>query len=91
MCGKWQARRIGPDGLELPLREWEYRKLDLNDLPRKGSDIDVLNEAGKDAWELVTITVHHIAYVKREVPGLSHARTVESEPKARRGKTSPKV
>lgn len=38
------------------MREWEYRKLDLNNLPRKAEDIDVLQDAGRDGWELVQIT-----------------------------------
>ena len=49
------------------MREWEYRKLNLNDVPRKGSDIDVLCDAGKDGWELVGINVNNIAYLKREI------------------------
>ena len=36
--------------------EWRYDKIDLGGLPRRTSDIDVLNDAGKDGWELVTDT-----------------------------------
>lgn len=49
------------------MREWEYRKLNLNDVPRKGSDIDLLCDSGKDGWELVCINVSNIAYLKREI------------------------
>jgi hypothetical protein len=34
--------------------QWEYGKLDLNDAPRKADEIDVLNDAGKEGWELDT-------------------------------------
>jgi len=33
-------------------REWEYRKPDLNDVPRMVGDIDALCDAGRDGWEL---------------------------------------
>jgi H-NS histone C-terminal domain len=46
---------------------WEYRKIDLNDQPRRSNEIDVLCDAGKDGWELVTILPNHMAYLKREV------------------------
>jgi hypothetical protein len=36
--------------------KWKYRKIDLNDLSRKGSEIDVLNTLGYDDWDLVAIT-----------------------------------
>jgi hypothetical protein len=41
--------------------QWEYDKIDLNDLPCKGSDVDALNDAGHDRWELVSITPNAIA------------------------------
>jgi len=47
--------------------EWEYRTLDLNDLPRKMEALDVLNDAGEKGWELVIITPNQIAYLKRQV------------------------
>jgi hypothetical protein len=49
------------------MREWEYRKLDLNDVPRKGNDIDVLCDAGREGWELVSIGLNNFAYLKREI------------------------
>ena len=47
--------------------EWEYMTISLNDLPPKASEIDVLNDAGKDGWELVIITSNNIAFVKRQI------------------------
>jgi len=40
---------------------WEYRKINLNDLPRGTTDLDLLDKAGADDWELVVITFNHIA------------------------------
>jgi hypothetical protein len=47
--------------------EWQYRALDLNDLPRKSEALDLLNDAGAGGWELVIIMPNHIAYLKRQV------------------------
>jgi hypothetical protein len=47
--------------------EWEYRKIDLNDPPREATDLDLLEKAGEDGWELVVITVNYIAYFKRPI------------------------
>ena len=47
--------------------DWEYRKIDLNHPPREASDLDLLDTAGDDGWELVVITVNSIAYLKRPI------------------------
>jgi hypothetical protein len=64
------------------MSQWQYMKLDLNEVPRKAQEIDPLNHAGKEGWELVTI-VNGIAYLKREVPaqapGPKRARSVGSQ------------
>ncbi len=49
------------------MSEWEYRKIDLNQLPRKADDIDLLCDAGEEGWELVTILANNVAYLKRQV------------------------
>ena len=48
--------------------QWEYRRLDLNDAPRRSDDIDVLNRAGSEGWELVSVASNGVAYVKRQIP-----------------------
>jgi hypothetical protein len=49
------------------MAHWEYRKIDLKDLPNKIEDIDILDDAGRDGWELVAIGTNHVAYLKRQV------------------------
>ena len=44
---------------------WEYRKINLNDLPRRTDEIDLLCQAGEDGWELVTLLLTNVAYLKR--------------------------
>jgi len=46
---------------------WEYQKINLNELPRRRNEIDVLCDAGGDGWELITILPNNIAYLKREL------------------------
>ena len=31
--------------------QWQYTRIDLNDVPIKIDGIDLLNDAGKDGWE----------------------------------------
>ena len=62
---------------------WEYKKINLNELPRKTDGIDLLNDAGNDAWELVAITANNIAYLKppiKEPPPARPARRKAKEP-----------
>jgi hypothetical protein len=47
------------------MQEWEYSKVDLNDLPRRVEEIDLLNDAGAEGWEVIMITPNRIAYLKR--------------------------
>jgi hypothetical protein len=46
--------------------EWEYIAISLGDLPFRTEPLDLLNNAGKDGWELVAITTNGIAYLKRQ-------------------------
>ena len=46
---------------------WEYTSINLNNIPIKIDVIDVLNDAGKDGWELVAITGNNISYLRRQI------------------------
>jgi hypothetical protein len=56
-----------------PMLQWRYCAIDLNDLPRGFDEIDVLNAAGADGWELVAIMGNWIAYMKRQTEDLADA------------------
>jgi len=45
--------------------QWEYNKIDLNNVSAKSNELDSLDDAGKDGWELVGITANNFAYLKR--------------------------
>jgi hypothetical protein len=47
--------------------EWEYSRINLNEVPRRTDDIDLLNDAGKEGWELVAVTANNIAFLKRPI------------------------
>jgi hypothetical protein len=55
---------------------WEYCTIDLNDLPRKADDLDLLNDVGDDGWELVAITVNRIAFLKRQIDDAKSTGTI---------------
>jgi hypothetical protein len=50
------------------MKKWEYWSLDLAALPRRHSETDVLNEMGREGWELVAVTPPHRGIFKRLVP-----------------------
>jgi hypothetical protein len=71
------------------MAQWEYSKIDLNDASRRTDDIGLLNDAGKDGWELVGIASNSVAYFKRQLE--EHAAAPEELPpaqSARRKRTS---
>jgi hypothetical protein len=47
--------------------QWQYRTINLGDLPRGEDEIDVLNDAGEEGWELVRIAANNVAYLKRQI------------------------
>jgi hypothetical protein len=49
--------------------QWEYATIHLSELPRGTNEIDVLNDAGEEGWELVGILANNVAYLKRQVAG----------------------
>jgi DNA-binding protein H-NS len=57
--------------------EWEYKKIALSELPRGRDDVDVLNDAGDEGWELVAILANQVAYLKREI---ADAHSERAEP-----------
>ena len=57
------------------MTDWEYRKINLNLHGPKGDELDLLNAAGAEGWELVGITSNNIAYLKRELEELAPAPT----------------
>jgi hypothetical protein len=69
------------------MQRWQYREIDLNDLPSGAGTVDVLEVAGVDGWELVTITTKGLAYLKRqiEIPARTPSLSV------RRRKAGPSV
>ena len=46
--------------------QWEYTTVVLSKLPPRTHEIDLLNDAGEGGWELVTITINGVAYLKRK-------------------------
>jgi hypothetical protein len=60
--------------------QYEYRKIDLNSVPRKSDEINLLDAAGQQGWELVQITPNLVAYMKRLID------EPEPEPPRRRSK-----
>lgn len=55
------------------MSQWEYAKRNLGDVPPRADDIDLLNAAGKEGWELVAITSNNLAYLKRPLGGSAAA------------------
>ena len=49
------------------MSDWEYRKIDLGDLPRETTDLDLLAKAGDDGWELIVIIINNMAYLKQPI------------------------
>jgi hypothetical protein len=70
------------------MAEWEYITINLSDLPIKMRAIDILNDAGKDGWELVTITKNNISYLKRQM-AKSASKLGQSSPRTGRHETCP--
>jgi hypothetical protein len=70
--------------------QWEYRKINLNDLPRKTDDIDVLTDAGAQGWDLIAITPNNIAYLKRPLDDPAPAHETAARTTRRKVPTSAK-
>jgi H-NS histone C-terminal domain len=59
---------------------WEYRKINLNETPRRSDAIDLLCDAGKEGWELVTVLANNVAYLKRPLSEEHAQQDVENSP-----------
>lgn len=59
------------------MRRWEYKKLALNEAPRRGDEIDLLCDAGDNGWELAVLP-NGVAYLKREVDDADAAAEAEA-------------
>lgn len=57
---------------------FEYMKLDLNTLRGRESELDILNRAGSQGWELVSISQINVAILKR--PADTGARDMRYAP-----------
>jgi len=66
--------------MSIAMPEFEYEKINLNYIPRRGDDIDLLDELGEGGWELVAITANNIAYLKRRVASAKRPRTKSPAP-----------
>jgi hypothetical protein len=68
--------------------QWEYRKINLNNAPRKSDDIDLLMDAGNQGWELISITPNNFAYMKRRLEDPASAQEAAQPPRTTRRKTT---
>jgi hypothetical protein len=58
----------------------------LADLPVRTDEIDLLDEAGEQGWELIAIMSNKIAYLRRPIDDAAHVP--EQVPPVRRRKTA---
>lgn len=66
-----------------PMSEWEYLTINIGEVPDHSPATAVLNDLGRDGWELVCIVANGLAYLKREVARpLPQRRRVKSETRA---------
>jgi DNA-binding protein H-NS len=61
-----------------PVTEWQYRKIDLNQQRPRSDELEMLNAAGADGWELVGITTNNAAYLKRPIEERARELSVSS-------------
>ena len=66
------------------MTQWEYSKIDLNNVPAKSSEINVLDDAGRDGWELVRVTANNVAYFKRPLDDVAPAEPPRARQPVRR-------
>jgi hypothetical protein len=47
--------------------QYEYEKVNLGDLPRNADELDLLDELGREGWELIVVLPNNVAYLKRQM------------------------
>jgi H-NS histone family len=57
---------------------WKYQRINLSEQRPRSDELDMLNTAGADGWELVAITSNNIAYLKRPIEEPVQAPSVYS-------------
>lgn len=63
---------------------WQYMTIDLGARTRKESEVDLLNRAGEQGWELVGITPPLTAWMRRpQESAAPRSASFEVEPKYR--------
>jgi hypothetical protein len=72
------------------MTRWQYKKVNLADVPCNRLEVDLLDEVGKDGWELVAITANNVAYLRRQIASSVDAPEVVLTVLSRRRKTVPK-
>lgn len=60
----------------IALIRWEYCEIDLCDTFRDLDEVDILNRAGADGWELVAIRSPYRAILKRPIASAGRPRAV---------------
>jgi len=68
--------------------QWEYSRIDLSNIPARTNEVDLLDDAGRDGWELVGITANNVAYLKRPTGSPPAAADPPPRPPARRRSAS---
>lgn len=61
------------------MTRWEYCELDLGETSKHHDEIDLLNRAGSQGWELVAVLPPVRALMKRPVAPISRPRTASSQ------------
>ena len=62
------------------MTRWEYARLDLGSISTNMTDVEVLNGAGDEGWELIAITGNNIAYFKRPIAAQRKPRAAARRP-----------
>jgi hypothetical protein len=49
------------------MKKFEYKAINLSSVSRNQNEIDLLNRAGAEGWELVSVSSLNVAILKREI------------------------